>query len=245
MHGKVLESLKITDAYPGYNHGRCMVAPHNVLIWFCIPKNATQSLIASLSKSRQWVERSLFAQPGLHMVPRFVIWRHPVARCLSSYLMLLRMMSDLRIKHPHWHKPSYRFESFEQKEDHVGRFVAYLEDLEKDGFFNIHTAPQWYFITSFHNKPIKFNYVLQMDSDFPEVWQAFQEQYFPSALPSVLPRGNAMPEQQAAIRSVLKEEIVKNKGLRNRIDSLYRRDCAIWNEPSKLLRDDGQIFTSK
>jgi hypothetical protein len=208
----------------------CWVSPVENLIYFQIPKNASRVFrkffkcgfnISGVAEEELFpkVEGRSYKmyyqdfKDKENQYVKFAILRNPFDRLISSYLELTNSKKKVTGKK--------KVEFLKIKEE-IPRFKMFLDELEEQ-FFDLHVAPQIYFVSDKNYESITDIEFLILERN--ELWNEILgiEERFP------IMHSTLVEEKNGVIETIEKES------LRERINNIYKDDWALYERVCKKI----------
>ena len=212
--------LRIEDKLKDF----CWVNHHNKLIFFVIPKNASTAIRESpLMKDSYRTTFSLLQdEVDLDKYTTFTVLREPIERFVSAYYEVLR-----------GHRHGNIYDTIADKDfvyirREPDRFLYFLREVYRNGFFDTHLKPQFHFLSD-NNKEIIMDHYLFFDNiaeDYSNFCKLYDISYD-------LPNKNYFIKNQ---KLILLEFIMSNKNILNIVKKIYKRDIMLYDEKNNIIK---------
>ena len=197
----------------------CWVSHKNKAIFFVIPKNASTAIRESplMQDSYRTTFSNLQKTISFEEYTTFTVLREPIERVVSAYYEVIRGNRPGNIYNTVIGK------SFISMNTEPEGFIAFLEDIGENGFFDAHLKPQAYFLTDEKGQPVHIDHYLFFDNiveDYTKLCSHFGAEY---KLPDINGFAKGTKKQ-------LLEYIKKDKNILKLLDNLYKDDIMLYDE---------------
>ena len=203
----------------------CWVSDENKVVFFVIPKNASTAIRHSplLKDSYRTTYEKVKNKIDDNGYRTFTVLREPVGRFISAYYEVLRGNREDNIYNTIINK------NYALKKGELSRFIYFLEDIQKNGFFDSHIKPQVHFLTDDTRAEIKIqNYLF-----FDNISEEYYDFCHTFGLECWLPNENSFAKKN---KEALLDYIKNNKIILNVINNLYKHDIILYNEKNNLTK---------